>query len=183
MCWWWHHEPPLGRQYSLYNMGWRLQHRDITLTPTHFSRPSPNNVNIPRTSRYRPRLANRMKNISGQKIRATDEGKEISVAIALIAPCCIYLILEHWAHLLGSSSPVACLPWTIKGMAQAVQGDRLTWISKEASPTSPKLSQALSKTTHKWNRLLRYGGPNHSKSLCVLVFIHFIRQTLDRPCS
>jgi hypothetical protein len=29
-------------------------------------------------------------------------------------------------------------------------------------------------TTHKWSRVLRSGGPNHSKSLCVLEFFPFI---------
>jgi hypothetical protein len=58
--------------------------------------------------------------------------------------------------------------------------DRWAPGTRDLTPT-PKLSQALNNTTHKWSRVLRYGSPNHSKLLCVLVFVHFIRQTIGCP--
>jgi hypothetical protein len=36
-----------------------------------------------------------------------------------------------------------------------------------------KLIQALKQYITQWSRVLRSGGPNHSKSLCVLVFFPF----------
>ena len=88
--------------------------------------PNPNNVSTLGISHCGPKPANRMDIIYGQKIHATHEEKKILVVVALIAPCCIYLILKRWTHLSGSSSLVVCLPWTIKRDAHALLGDRLT---------------------------------------------------------
>jgi hypothetical protein len=40
-----------------------------------------------------------------------------------------------------------------------------------------KFIQALKQYITQWSRVLRSGGPNHSKSLCVLVFLHIFQLT------
>jgi hypothetical protein len=41
-------------------------------------------------------------------------------------------------------------------------------------PQIQGVTQALKKYISQWSRVLRSGGPNHSKSLCVLEFFSFI---------
>jgi hypothetical protein len=42
-------------------------------------------------------------------------------------------------------------------------------------------TQALNNITHTGHRVLRSDGPNHSKHLCVLVFLHLLMLTLGCP--
>jgi hypothetical protein len=44
-----------------------------------------------------------------------------------------------------------------------------------------KLIQAHKQYITQWSRVLRSGGPNHSKSSCVLVFFPFSRLTSETP--
>jgi hypothetical protein len=46
---------------------------------------------------------------------------------------------------------------------------------------SHKFIQALKQYITQWSRVLRSGGPNHSKSLCVLVFFPLFRLTSKTP--
>jgi hypothetical protein len=82
--------------------------------------------------------------------------------------------LCSWAHMLGLSTLVRT-PLAIKGEACNVttegkkDGLRLRLI--QAHLDAHKFMQGQYITP--WSRVLRSGGPNHSKSLCVLVFSPF----------
>jgi hypothetical protein len=85
---------------------------------------------------------------------------------ALVAPS-ISSVMSIGPHV-GAQHPCTCPPLAIKGEARNVtDSDTLRPSSGSQVHTS---SQAQYIT--QWSRVLRSGGPNHSKPLCVLVFVH-----------
>jgi hypothetical protein len=82
---------------------------------------------------------------------------------ALVAPS-ITSVISLGPHV-GAQHPCTCPPSAIKGEARNV-----TTQTHLDPAQAHKFTQALYIT--QWSRVLRSGGPNHSKSLCVLVFIH-----------
>jgi hypothetical protein len=74
-----------------------------------------------------------------------------------------------WAHMSGPS-PFVHAPSSYKrgGM------QRYTHTQSYTTPQTRKLKQAHKQYITQWSRVLRSGGPNHSKSLCVLAFFPFI---------
>jgi hypothetical protein len=83
-------------------------------------------------------------------------------APALDTSICIPSVLPLGPHV-GAQHPCMCPPWVIKGRAPDVT--RQTDLDPAKART---LTQAQYIT--QWSRVLRSGGPNHSKPLCVLVF-------------
>jgi hypothetical protein len=86
--------------------------------------------------------------------------RRLSRQQALVAPSAIFLMFLG-PHV-GAQSLCAYPPSAIKGEACDVTHThnlRLT-----------KLIQALKQYNSQWSRVLRSGGPNHSKPLCVLEF-------------
>jgi hypothetical protein len=78
----------------------------------------------------------------------------------------------------GAQYPCMCLPWAIKGMAHNVTRHTLTHTHSDwLRPNSDSDSHTIHR---QWSRVLRSGGLNHSKSLCVLMFIlnPYIRQNV-----
>jgi hypothetical protein len=74
----------------------------------------------------------------------------------------------------AAQHPCMCHPWTINGKAHVIHGTssyRLNTIH----------AQALGNTTHNGRKVLCSGGPNHSKPLCVLMFLHLHKLTLGCP--
>jgi hypothetical protein len=71
-----------------------------------------------------------------------------------------------WAHMSGSITLVRA-PWAIKGRAHGVtrQADLDTHSNSQVHTSSQ--AQYITQ----WSRVLRSGSPNHSKPLCVLVFL------------
>lgn len=119
--------------------------------------------------RHKPTIG--VQDMPSQVIRTANE-EEISIHCALTTPYSIYLIPDCVGLPVGAQLPCTCLPLAIKGRAHALQGTSLL-----------RLTQALCTTTHRGVGVLRSGGLNHSNLLCVLVFIHLIRQTLGCPYS
>jgi hypothetical protein len=76
----------------------------------------------------------------------------------------------------GAQYLCACPPSTIKGEACDVTRDAILDPAQAHSDTH-KFIQALKQYITQWSRVLRSGGPNHSKSLCVLVFFLFFQLT------
>jgi hypothetical protein len=68
----------------------------------------------------------------------------------------------------GAQYSCTCPPLAIKGEACDVTRQAQ---SLGLRPKSSKTTQALKQYNTQWSRVLRSGGPNHSKLLCVLVFI------------
>jgi hypothetical protein len=68
-------------------------------------------------------------------------------------------------------------PSAIKG--EACDVTHMLNLSYATSDTH-KFIQALKQYITQWSRVLRSGGPNHSKSLCVLVFFLFSNQQAKR---
>jgi hypothetical protein len=80
----------------------------------------------------------------------------------MLCPLC------SWAHMSGLSTFVhAPLSYKRGGM-------------QRYRPKSFKTTQALKQYNTQWSRVLRSGGPNHSKLLRVLVFISYISQQAKR---
>jgi hypothetical protein len=52
---------------------------------------------------------------------------------------------------------------------------------KQIQSQTHKLIQAHRQYITQWSRVLRSSGPNHSKSLCVLVFVPFSQLTSKTP--
>jgi hypothetical protein len=66
----------------------------------------------------------------------------------------------------------ACPPSTIKGEAcDVTHRQNQTSSALQTHSDTNKFIQALKQYITRWSRVLRSGGPNHSKSLCVLVFL------------
>jgi hypothetical protein len=84
-------------------------------------------------------------------------------------------LLCSWAHMSGLSTLVTCPLSYKRGGMQRYNSDssslKLTWTHLDPAQAH-KFIQAQYIT--QWSRVLRSGGPNHSKSLCVLVFIHLL---------
>jgi hypothetical protein len=87
---------------------------------------------------------------------------------ALVAPS-ITSVISLGPHV-GAQHPYTCPHLAIKGEARNV--------TRQAHSDSLRLSDSQVHTSSQaqyvtqWSRVLRFGGPNHSKSLCVLVFVH-----------
>ena len=99
-----------------------------------------------------------------------------------------YLIHPHWAHLSGSQRLCTCLPLTMKGEHTLVsgQGDSDSLPHTLSSPARTTLEQSLVRTgniTHSGCRVLRSGGPNHSKPSVFIVFLHLDRTNPSYPPS
>jgi hypothetical protein len=92
---------------------------------------------------------------------------------ALVVPS-ITSVMSLGPHV-GAQHPCTCPPSAIKGEARNVttqahlDSDTLRRSSGSQVHTS---SQAQYIT--QWSMVLRSGGPNHSKPLCVLVFVHWL---------
>jgi hypothetical protein len=73
----------------------------------------------------------------------------------------------------GAQHPCTCPPSAIKGEARSVT-TQAHLDSDTLRPSSGSQVHTSSQAQYitKWSRLLRSDGPNHSKPLCVLVFIH-----------
>jgi hypothetical protein len=88
---------------------------------------------------------------------------------ALVAPS-ITSVISLGPHV-GAQHPCMCPPSAIKGEAHNV--------TTGADSDSLRLSRSQVHTSSRaqyitqWSRVLRSGGPNHSKPLCVLVFSPF----------
>jgi hypothetical protein len=78
-----------------------------------------------------------------------------------------YVVMSLGPHV-GAQHPCTCPPLAIKGEARNVTQTDSLRLSHSQVHTS---SQAQYST--RWSRVLRSGGPNHSKPLCVLVFFPF----------
>jgi hypothetical protein len=74
-------------------------------------------------------------------------------SVALTAPCSIYLISNCLDPLVEAQLSCTCLPWT----------------RESTHATMDKFSYTLTNTTHGGRKVLRSGGPNHSKPLCSFV--------------
>ena len=70
-----------------------------------------------------------------------------------------------WAHLSGTQRPCTRFPWDIKGRSTLEQSSNSIYSRTQAH------LESTSNTTHSGRRVLRSGGPNHSNSWCVLVFL------------
>ena len=113
-------------------------------------------LNIPptRSFLYTPRI--RRSRASGTR--------RLSRQQALVAPSAIFFMFLG-PHV-GAQSLCACPPSAIKGEAcDVTRGDPILDLAQ-----ARKFIQALKQYITQWSRVLRSGGPNHSKSLCVLVF-------------
>jgi hypothetical protein len=73
----------------------------------------------------------------------------------------------------GAQHPCTCPPWATKGEARNVttQGNSDSDSLRLSHSQVHTSSQAQYST--QWSRVLRSGGPNHSKPLCVLEFFPF----------
>jgi hypothetical protein len=92
---------------------------------------------------------------------------------ALVAPS-ITSIVSLGPHV-GAQYPSTCPPSAIKGEARNVTRKRFTQAHSDTlRPSSGSQVHTSSQAQYitQWSRVLRSGGPNHSKSLCVLVFVH-----------
>jgi hypothetical protein len=79
-----------------------------------------------------------------------------------------------WAHMSGLSTLV-CAPLSYKrGGMQHYKGDTLRLnLGTHTHSNSQVHTSSQAQYITQWSRVLRSGGPNHSKSLCVLVFFPF----------
>jgi hypothetical protein len=91
--------------------------------------------------------------------------KEIALANSI--SCSKYYIRYVPGPACRGSAPLYMPPLAIKGEARNVTKKSSLRLSGSQVHTS---SQAQYIT--QWSRVLRSGGPNHSKPLCVLVFVH-----------
>jgi hypothetical protein len=90
--------------------------------------------------------------------------KKIAPAANVCSPKCYVLYVPG---LTCRGSGTLCMPPSaIKGEACDVTRQ----IQSQAHSDTHKFIQALKQYITQWSRVLRSGGPNHSKSLCVLVF-------------
>jgi hypothetical protein len=81
--------------------------------------------------------------------------------LQVLCPLC------SWDHMSGLSTFVhAPLSYKRGGMQRYKEGTIF-----RLKPKSFKTTQALKQYNTQWSRVLHSGGPNHSKLLCVLVFI------------
>ena len=88
-----------------------------------------------------------------------------------IAPAANICSSKRYIHYVSGptyrgSVPLCMPPSAIKGEACGVTRQ----IQSYAHSDAHKFIQALKQYITLWSRVLRSGGPNHSKSLCVLVF-------------
>jgi hypothetical protein len=101
--------------------------------------------------------------------------KEIAPGPALVAPG-VPFVMFLGPHV-RAQHPCMCPPWAIKGRACNVT--RKGWRKRLTQTDSLGLSHSQVHTNSQaqyitqWSRVLRSDGPNHSKSLCVLVFFPF----------
>jgi hypothetical protein len=77
----------------------------------------------------------------------------------------------------GAQCLCACPPSAIKGEACDVTHRR----NLRSHLRLAKLIQAHKQYISQWSRVLRSGGPNHSKSLCVLEFSPFFQRSSKTP--
>jgi hypothetical protein len=89
---------------------------------------------------------------------------------ALVAPS-ITSVISLGPHV-GAQHPCTCPPSAIKGEAHNVttQAD-LGSSSLRPSSVSQVHTSSQAQYITQWSRVLRSGGPNHSKPLCFLVFV------------
>jgi hypothetical protein len=83
----------------------------------------------------------------------------------LVAPS-ITSVMSLGPHV-GAQHPCMCPPFSYK------RGGTQRYNSSTLRPSSGSQVHTSSQTQYitQWSRVLRSGGPNHSKSLCVLVFV------------
>ena len=86
----------------------------------------------------------------------------------------------------GSQRLCTCLPLTMKGEHTLVSGqvDSHSLPHTLSSPAGTTLEQSLvstGNTTHSGSRVLRSGGPNHSKPSVFIVFLHLDRTNSSYP--
>jgi hypothetical protein len=86
-----------------------------------------------------------------------------------LAPTAIFFI-SLGPHV-GAQCLCACPPLAIKGEACDV--------TSQIQSKTHKLIQAYKQYITQWSRVLRSGGSNHSKPLCVLVFFPFSQRTSE----
>jgi hypothetical protein len=114
-------------------------------------------------------------------LRKSGRQKISQASPALVAPC-ISSIMSLGPHV-GAQQPCMCLPWAIKGKGHNVT--RHTHLEATqalrfiTSSVLHKLKCSDTQYISQWSRVLRSGGPNHSKSWSFRVFIHHLadRQT------
>jgi hypothetical protein len=90
--------------------------------------------------------------------------KKIAPAANICSPKCYVLYVP--GPTCRGLGPLRMPPSAIKGEACDVTRQ----IQSQAHSNTHKFTQALKQYITQWSRVLRSGGPNHSKSLCVLVF-------------
>jgi hypothetical protein len=81
---------------------------------------------------------------------------------ALVAPSITY-VMPMGPHV-GAQHPCMCPPWTIKGRTCSVTRGK-----EILAQVIENTTQAHEQYNTQWSRVLRSGGPNHSKPLRVLV--------------
>jgi hypothetical protein len=84
---------------------------------------------------------------------------------ALVAPS-ITSVMFLGPHV-GAQNPCTCPLELEKGRHATTLRD-----SSSLRPSSGSQVHTSSQNNTQWSRVLRFGGPNHSKPLCVLVFVH-----------
>jgi hypothetical protein len=89
--------------------------------------------------------------------------KKVAPAATFVAPSAIFF-MSLGPHV-GAQYFYACPPSAIKG--EACDVTHRLYLSDATSDTHKSI-QALKQYITQWSRVLRSGGPNHSKSLCVL---------------
>src|SRR5688572_24056253 len=92
--------------------------------------------------------------------------KEIAPDPTLVAPS-ITSVMSLGPHV-EAQHPCTCPPSAIKGEAHIVTGSSTLRPSSGSQVHTSSQAQYITR----WSRVLRSGGPNHSKLLCVLVFVH-----------
>src|SRR6185503_13590050 len=97
----------------------------------------------------------------GLQEQAKESRREISFACdAIMYEQYVIFILHRWAHLSGTQQPCTCPPLRYKREALAVHKNSL-----QTDSSSRELSLSREgNSTHSGRRVLRFGGPNHSKS-------------------
>jgi hypothetical protein len=73
--------------------------------------------------------------------------------------CSMYFFIMSLGPHVGAQQPCMCLPWAIKGKAHDV-----TRHAHLDATQTVKLIDSHTQYNPQWSRVLRFGGPNHSKS-------------------
>jgi hypothetical protein len=82
----------------------------------------------------------------------------------------VFPLFCPWAHMLGLSTLVRAPLSYKRGGTQRYRGTLGLNLGSHTHKNSQVHTSSQTQYITQWSRVLRSGGPNHSKSLCVLVF-------------